>query len=81
MMGKLEKAIEWLKEPTGLGEFDIVEDVAEELKIIKGMSVEEVGLEWDGDDLGYTLKECLDEFAFAYKEKIINVLESFIEEE
>ena len=82
-MSALSKAIAWLKEPTGLGEFDIIEEVSEEMETIKGYYADDLYLkDTDGENYAspFSLKECLDEFVLIYNKKIINVLESFVGE-
>lgn len=75
---KLQEIIDFFELREGYDKYEVISDKIAEIKDLKGYAADEIGLEWDGEEL-----MVLEEFANEFYEKIIegvcNVIKSFKE--
>lgn len=78
MKDKFKEIIDFFELGEGYNKQEIISDMIDEIKDLKGYAPDEIGLEWDGKTL-----MVLDDFANDFYEKVIegvcNVIKSFKE--
>jgi hypothetical protein len=75
-MSKLQEIIDFFEFEEGYDMNEVINDILGEIEGLKGYAADEIGLEWDGEDL-MVLQDFVEEFYSKLIEKVCNVIKSF----
>ena len=73
---KLQEVIDFFELGEGYDKDEVIADILGEMKELKGYAADEIGLEWDGEEL-IILTDFADNFYNEIIEKVCSVLKSF----
>lgn len=76
MNNKLQEVIDFLELEEGYDKQELIADILCEIPSLKGLSPDEIGIEWDGETLT-TLDDFANEFYALVIVKVCNAIKSF----
>lgn len=79
-MNKLQEIIDFFECEEGYDKSEVIEEILNEIKQLKGYASDEIGLEYDGKTL-MVLNDFIEGFYQEIIVKVCNVLKSFEDEE
>lgn len=72
---RMQEIIDFFEQGEGYSKQDVITDILSEISSLKGISADEIGLEWD--EKLTTLDDFTNEFYDKVIEKVCNVIKSF----
>lgn len=73
---KLQEIIDFFELEQGWDRGELISDILHEIKGLKGYAADEIGLEWDGENL-MVLDDFVQDFFTILISKVCNVIKSF----
>ncbi|HBC94363.1 MAG TPA: hypothetical protein DCZ10_16055 [Pelotomaculum sp.] len=73
---KLREIIDFFEQEQGYDKDEVISEILGEIKGLKGYDADEIGLEWDGEEI-MILDDFVQEFYAKLIEKVCNVIKSF----